>query len=92
MHVVLENHHNQARRLGRKGCSMVAQWNDDFHHPLHILLTDERDGYYRNYAERTIEHLGRVLAEGFAYQGEVYETEGQRSRRAQRVRCRRPRL
>jgi maltooligosyltrehalose trehalohydrolase len=76
VHVVLENHHNQARRLGRKGRSMVAQWNDDFHHALHILLTDERDGYYRNYAERTIERLGRVLAEGFAYQGEVYETDG----------------
>jgi 1,4-alpha-glucan branching enzyme/maltooligosyltrehalose trehalohydrolase len=76
VHIVLENHHNQARRLGRKGCSMVAQWNDDFHHPLHILMTDERDGYYRNYAERTIERLGRVLAEGFAYQGEVYETDG----------------
>jgi maltooligosyltrehalose trehalohydrolase len=75
-HVVLENHHNQARRLGRKGCSMVAQWNDDFHHTLHILLTGERDGYYRNYAERTIERLGRVLAEGFAYQGELYETDG----------------
>lgn len=76
VHVVLENHHNEARRLGRKGRTMVAQWNDDFHHPLHILLTGERDGYYRNYAERTIEHVGRVLAEGFAYQGEVYQTDG----------------
>lgn len=76
VHIVLENHHNEARRLGRKGCSMVAQWNDDFHHPLHILLTGERDGYYRNYADRPIEHLGRVLAEGFAYQGEVYQTDG----------------
>lgn len=77
VHVVLENHHNEARRLGRKGRTMVAQWNDDFHHPLHVLLTGERDGYYRNYAERTTEHLGRVLAEGFAYQGEVYQTDGQ---------------
>ncbi|MFC4311195.1 malto-oligosyltrehalose trehalohydrolase [Steroidobacter flavus] len=77
VHVVLENHHNEARRLGRKGRTMVAQWNDDFHHPLHVLMTGERDGYYRNYAGQTIEQLGRVLAEGFAYQGEVYETDGQ---------------
>ena len=77
VHVVLENHHNEARRLGRKGHTMVAQWNDDFHHPLHVLLTDEKDGYYHNYAERTLQHLGRVLAEGFAYQGEVYPTDGQ---------------
>ena len=71
VHVVLENHHNQARRLGRKGQVMVAQWNDDFHHPLHILLSGERDGYYADYADRPIERLGRVLAEGFAYQGEA---------------------
>lgn len=72
VHVVLENHHNEARRLGRKGRSQVAQWNDDFHHPLHLLLSGERDGYYRAYADRPLEHLGRVLAEGFAYQGEIY--------------------
>lgn len=75
VHVVLENHHNEARRLGRKGCCMVAQWNDDFHHPVHILLTGENDGYYGNFADRPIEHLGRVLAEGFAYQGEIYRTD-----------------
>lgn len=75
VHVVLENHNNEARRLGIKGRSMVAQWNDDSHHALHVLLTDENDGYYRNYAERPVEHLGRVLAEGFAYQGEVYATD-----------------
>lgn len=76
VHVVLENHLNEARRLGLKGRSRVAQWNDDFHHPMHILLTGEADGYYRNYADRPVEHLGRVLAEGFAYQGEVYQTDG----------------
>jgi malto-oligosyltrehalose trehalohydrolase len=76
VHVVLENHHNEARRLGRKERVTVAQWNDDFHHPLHILLTGEGDGYYRNFADRPVDHLGRVLAEGFAYQGELYQTDG----------------
>lgn len=75
VHVVLENHHNEARRLGRKGHATVAQWNDDSHHALHVLLTDETDGYYRNYSDRPLEHLGRVLAEGFAYQGEVYPAD-----------------
>jgi 1,4-alpha-glucan branching enzyme len=50
--------------------SGVAQWNDDFHHALHVIITNERDGYYVDYAERPLEHLGRVLAQGFAYQGE----------------------
>jgi malto-oligosyltrehalose trehalohydrolase len=70
IHVVLENHRNEARRLGRKGNVAVAQWNDDFHHPLHVIATGESDGYYADYADRPLDHLGRVLAEGFAYQGE----------------------
>lgn len=76
VHVVLENHHNQAQRLGRKGKTMVAQWNDDFHHPLHILLTGEDDGYYCDYADDPVRHLARVLAEGFAYQGDVSKFAG----------------
>ena len=47
-----------------------AQWNDDIHHALHVLITGETDGYYCDYSEQPIRHLGRCLAEGFAYQGE----------------------
>src|SRR4029450_10234746 len=47
-----------------------AQWNDDAHHVLHVLLTGEVDGYYAAYAERPAEPLARCLSEGFAYQGE----------------------
>lgn len=74
VHLVLENHHNQARYLTRpyragKGC--VSQWNDDFHHPLHVLLTGETDGYYQDFAASPRQQLGRVLAEGFCFQGDV---------------------
>ena len=48
-----------------------AQWNDDFHHAAHILLTGETAGYFADFAENTREKLGRALAEGFIYQGEV---------------------
>jgi len=47
-----------------------AQWNDDIHHALHVLITGETDGYYCDYSEQPIRHLGRCLAEGFSYQGE----------------------
>ena len=47
-----------------------AQWNDDGHHVLHVLLTGEREGYYADYADRPAERLARCLAEGFVYQGE----------------------
>ena len=74
VHLVLENDHNASRYLHRNSRGQpvhyVAQWNDDIHHALHVLLTGENDGYYRDYAARPLRHLGRCLAEGFAYQGE----------------------
>ncbi len=74
VHLILENDHNEARRLQRTGddtpCEYTAQWNDDLHHALHVLLTGECDGYYEDCADRPIAHLGRSLAEGFAWQGE----------------------
>ena len=69
VHLILENDANEARYLG--GEHYVAQWNDDIHHALHVLCTGEADGYYADYADRPIHHLGRCLAEGFAYQGEA---------------------
>ncbi len=69
VHLVLENDHNAARYLRPKG-SYDAQWNDDIHHALHLLICGENDGYYADYADRPGWHLGRCLAEGFAYQGE----------------------
>jgi maltooligosyltrehalose trehalohydrolase len=37
-----------------------AQWADEFHHALHVLLTGERDGYYQDF--------GRVAALARAYE------------------------
>jgi hypothetical protein len=47
-----------------------AQWNDDIHHVLHVLLTGERGGYYEDFAQDTAAKLARALSEGFVYQGE----------------------
>jgi malto-oligosyltrehalose trehalohydrolase/4-alpha-glucanotransferase len=68
VHLVLENEANAARHLGQP---FNAQWNDDAHHALHVLLTGERDGYYADYADAPAAKLARALAEGFIYQGEV---------------------
>jgi 1,4-alpha-glucan branching enzyme/maltooligosyltrehalose trehalohydrolase len=69
VHLVLENDANEARYLGNS--RYTAQWNDDIHHALHILATGETDGYYADYADAPLVHLGRCLTEGFAYQGEA---------------------
>jgi maltooligosyltrehalose trehalohydrolase len=74
IHLVLENDDNAARYLRsdarRNPCRYTAQWNDDIHHVLHVLLTGETDGYYSDYADNPAHMLGRCLAEGYAYQGE----------------------
>ncbi|MBX9634036.1 MAG: malto-oligosyltrehalose trehalohydrolase [Magnetospirillum sp.] len=80
IHLVLENDDNSAHLLSRDGKGRprhyTAQWNDDVHHALHRLLTDEAGGYYRDYAPNPMTHLVRCLTEGFAYQGEVSEHRG----------------
>lgn len=77
VHLVLENDRNESRRLARdrerRATTFTAQWNDDFHHVMHHLLTGEQHDYYRDYARDPLAHLGRCLAQGFAYQGEASE-------------------
>jgi (1->4)-alpha-D-glucan 1-alpha-D-glucosylmutase len=80
VHLVLENDRNEARYLGRdragRAQAYVAQWNDDIHHALHVLVTGETDGYYEDYADSSLRHLGRALTEGFCYQGEPSRHRG----------------
>ena len=74
IHLMLENDKNQSRYLSRDQNGVpnyyVSQWNDDLHHACHVLLTGEKAGYYADYADEPLHHLGRCLTEGFAYQGE----------------------
>jgi maltooligosyltrehalose trehalohydrolase len=79
IHLVLENAANEAHWLDRDEAGRPvlhsAQWTDDTHHAWHRLLTGESDGYYADYDDPA-GHLGRCLAEGFAYQGEFSAHEG----------------
>ena len=68
IHLVLENEHNAAHHLGTY---FDAQWNDDGHNVLHVLLTGERDGYYADFAEQPAAGLARMLDQGFIYQGQI---------------------
>ena len=72
VHLVLEHEDNRASLLrpGPHGPQFDAQWADDVHHCLHVLLTGEREGYYADFQEPT-QQLARCLAEGFAFQGDV---------------------
>jgi len=74
IHLVLENDDNRASLLDPltdpPHGKYRAQWNDDYHHAWHRLLTGEASSYYQDYDPDPRRHLARVLASGFAYQGE----------------------
>ena len=59
------------------GFGLDAEWNDDFHHALHALLTGERNGYYQDFG--SLDALARAYTDGFVYNGQ-YSSFYQRSR------------
>jgi malto-oligosyltrehalose trehalohydrolase len=81
IHLVLENEDNDSVLLVRDEAGapsqFTAQWNDDLHHVLHIAATGETFGYYSDYAGGEDDKLGRALAEGFAFQGELMPYRGE---------------
>ncbi len=83
IHLVLENDDNAAHFLQPTSKPQNgfyrAQWNDDYHHAWHVLLTRERQGYYRDYQDAGM-RIARTLAQGFAYQGEASTHRGGKAR------------
>jgi maltooligosyltrehalose trehalohydrolase len=80
-HLVLigESNLNDPRVVRRPevgGYGLDAQWNEDFHHALHAVLTGERDGYYQDFGR--LADLARALTRGFTLDG-VYSRYRQRT-------------
>jgi maltooligosyltrehalose trehalohydrolase len=74
IHLLLENDENAASLLDpgreRPEGKYRAQWNDDYHHAWHVLLTGETHGYYGDYQQSPRQDIARALGSGFVYQGE----------------------
>ncbi len=65
IHLVLENDDNLASLLDAdqnppRG-KYRAQWNDDYHHAWHVLISGERHGYYGDYAQSPLQDIARAL-------------------------------
>jgi maltooligosyltrehalose trehalohydrolase len=58
------------------GYGLDAQWNEDFHHALHAVLTGEREGYYADFG--AVADLAVALTRGLVYDGR-YSTYRRRS-------------
>lgn len=71
IHLIAESDLNDPRLINPPefgGHGIDAQWNDNFHHALHTLLTGEQGGYYQDYGH--LYHLSKAFAEGYVYTGE----------------------
>jgi len=81
VHLVLENENNDAHLLSAIPTDKKpdAQWTDDWHHSIHVLLTGEIEGYYEDYLNPA-EQLARCMAAGFCYQGEISLHSGAKPR------------
>lgn len=69
--VIAESDLNDSRLIrpgSTGGYGLDAQWNDDFHHALHALLTGERQGYYQDFGD--LAHLQTAIAKGYVYGGD----------------------
>jgi len=84
IHLVLENGDNGASLLDpvqepSQG-KYRGQWNDDYHHVWHVMLTGESSGYYGDYQQSPRDDLARALSQGFVYQGEISNFWGNKPR------------
>lgn len=71
VHLIAESDLNDTKVIRSQelgGYGLDAQWNDDFHHALHTLLTGESSGYYQDFGK--VSHLVKAFAEGYIYSGQ----------------------
>ena len=69
--VIAESDSNDPRLVRereRGGYGLGAQWNDDFHHALHALLTGEQHGYYEDFGGP--DEMRTALLQTFVYAGQ----------------------
>jgi maltooligosyltrehalose trehalohydrolase len=79
VYTIAESDLNDPRVITPKeslGLGFDSQWNDDFHHALHALLTEEKDGYYIGYGKAS--DLARVLSGGYLYTGQYSQYRGRK--------------
>ncbi|CAJ0996330.1 Malto-oligosyltrehalose trehalohydrolase [Sodalis praecaptivus] len=82
IHLTTEDSRNVICLHPREGNGAVplytGEWNDDFHNAIHVFATGETHAYYQDFANEPEQHIARVWAEGFAYQGGVSQQTGKK--------------
>ena len=80
VHLVLENENNGYGRLAAapEPGRYDGQWNDDFHHALHVALTGETRGCYHDYGHEPLNLLARSLTHGMLFEPSPRQPGGAR--------------
>ncbi len=74
IYLIAESDLNDSRILRgaeKGGYNLDAQWSDDFHHSLHVLLTREQLGYYADFGGTA--PLASTMRDGWYYGGQYSE-------------------
>lgn len=70
-HIIAESDLNDTRIItptSKGGYGLDGQWNDDFHHALHSLVTGERRGYYSDFG--SLDHVATGFKKHFVLSGQ----------------------
>lgn len=76
--VIAEDDRNDPKLISDRqtgGAGLDGCWADDFHHVVNVMLTGNRDAYFRNY-NGTGEELATTLEKGWLFTGQVQPTSG----------------
>ncbi|NVB78882.1 MAG: malto-oligosyltrehalose trehalohydrolase [Kofleriaceae bacterium] len=64
-----EHDPNVVTERARGGWGLDAHWDDDFHHAVHALVTNETNGYYADFADR--DALRGIVERGYWLDGRL---------------------
>ena len=70
VHLVAEDERNIPDLIE---AGFAAQWNDDWHHAFHVLLTGEHSGHLRTFELHALDDIVRALSHGQVEQGQKRE-------------------
>lgn len=70
IHLVAEDSSNKVGWYDPVAGLFDATWDDDYHHALHVLLTGESFGYYKDFVRDPHADLRLALRDGQALQGQ----------------------
>lgn len=70
VHLVAEDSSNKVGWYDPASGLFDASWDDDYHHALHVLLTGEGFGYYKDFVKDPASDLRLALRDGQALQGQ----------------------